>query len=55
MSMLEIVGVLAVGWSFGFVSFAIIDCFRIMKDMKESRKRHDMEIARIKATRSVVR
>lgn len=55
MGLLEIIGVLAVGWMFGFISFAIIDCFRIMKEIKENRKRTDMEIARIKAARSVTR
>lgn len=55
MGILDIIGILIVGWMFGFVSFAIIDSFRIMKEIKENRKRTDMEIARIKAARSVIR
>jgi hypothetical protein len=43
------------GWGVGFVSFAVIDFFRISKEIKENKVRHDIEMARIKAARSVTR
>lgn len=29
---------LTMGWLFGFTSYALIECFRIMKEMKKGRK-----------------
>lgn len=43
------------GWCFGFISFAIIDLISMNKRQKKEQVRHDMEMARIKAARSVVR
>lgn len=53
MGFLEILNVLALGWFVGFMSFAFIDILCSMRKMKRERVRHDMEIARIKAARSV--
>lgn len=55
MGMLEILNVLLLGWFVGFVSFAFIDCFMISRRIRKDRERTDMEIARIKAARSVTR
>ena len=43
------------GWCFGFVSFAILDMFSTRKAIKAERDRHDMVMARIKASKSVAR
>lgn len=55
MSILEILNVLMIGWLVGFVSFAFLDCLSMSKRAKKERARHDLEIARIKAVRSVTR
>jgi hypothetical protein len=53
--MLRVLSYIVFGWGVGFFSFAVIDFFRITKEIKENRVRHDLEMARIKASRSVVR
>lgn len=55
MGMLEIINVLIIGWFVGFVSFAFIETAMTLKNIKKERCRHDMEMARIKAARSVTR
>lgn len=55
MGMLEIINVLIIGWFVGFVSFALIETAMTLKNIKKERVRHDMEMARIKAARSVTR
>jgi hypothetical protein len=51
----RVLSIVLFGWGIGFLSYAIIDCFRITKEIKVNKERHDMEMARIKASRSVAR
>lgn len=55
MGFLEIINVLLLGWFVGFMSFCFIDIFCSMRKIKKERVRHDMEMARLKAARSVSR
>lgn len=53
MGIFEILNVMLVGWFVGFMTFCFIEIFTGMRRMKKEQVRHDLEMARIKAARSV--